>query len=64
MGEEIGLVQEKGYIILQGDFNAHTKNKDDTITPDKFDQEVELENCAVPRTLKTPRKLIEGEKNF
>ena len=48
MGEEIGLFQEKGNIILQGDLNAHTKNKDDTITPDKFDQKVELGNCTVP----------------
>ena len=47
MGKEIEHFQTKGNIILQGDFNAHTNNKDDIITADKFDQELGLKISTV-----------------
>ena len=41
--EEIGLFQSKGNIILQGDLNAHTNNKDDVIITDEFDGDFGIE---------------------
>ena len=43
IGEEIGLFQTKGNIILQGDLNAHTNNKDDIIITDEFDRDFGIE---------------------
>ena len=55
--------KRKGTIILQGDFNAHNKNKDDIITPDKFDQEVELGNRTAPhRNSEDSSKMDRREK--
>ena len=48
LGEEIAYFQGKGKVIIQGDLNAHTSNKKDTIIPDKFDQELGLSLCKVP----------------
>ena len=61
LGEEIGLFQRKGNIILQGDLNAHTNNKDDIITVDKFDQETGGHHLTLPHrnsidTSKTDRR--------
>ena len=36
LAEDISYFQAKGYIILQGDFNAHTKNQADFIECDEF----------------------------
>ena len=47
--DEILHFQEKGKIILQGDLNAHTGSKEDMIQPNKFDQDVEMnENFELP----------------
>ena len=43
MSDEITQFQCKGKIILQGDFNARTSNKEDIIRPDKHDQDEELD---------------------
>ena len=40
LGEEITLFQRKGKMILQGDLNARTGNKEDIIQLDKFDQDI------------------------
>ena len=42
--EQIEFFQAKGNVILQGDLNARTKNKDETIFMDKHDQESEQGN--------------------
>ena len=42
LSDEILQFQEKGEIILQGDLNAHTGIKEDTIQSNKFDQDVEI----------------------
>ena len=49
LGEEIGHFQNKGKVILQGDLNAHTNNKSDTIIPDKFDKEIGLDLSSAPQ---------------
>ena len=43
LSDEITQFQCKGKIILQGDFNARTSNKEDIIRPDKHDQDEELD---------------------
>ena len=49
LSDEILFFQGKGRVILQGDFNAHTGTKEDTINADKFDQDAELgENFTLP----------------
>ena len=49
LSDEILFFQRKGRVILQGDFNAHTGTKEDTISADKFDQDAELrENFTLP----------------
>ena len=49
LSDEILQFQEKGKIILQGDLNAHTGIKEDMIQPNKFDQDVEInENFELP----------------
>ena len=49
LSDEILQFQEKGKIILQGDLNAHTGIKEDTIQSNKFDQDVEInENFELP----------------
>ena len=45
--EEILYFQDKGQIILQGDFNARTNVDNDNIPPDKFD-EFHIPNVNIP----------------
>ena len=64
IGEEIGLFQSKGNIILQGDLNAHTNNKDDIIITDEFDRDFGVEIPAVQHrnsedSSKTDRRGVE-----
>ena len=46
--ENISLLQTKGRVFISGDFNARTGNKDDTIPPDKFDEEFNIMNNNPP----------------
>ena len=41
--ETIASFQAKGEVLISGDFNARTSNKNDIIAPDKFDDELEIE---------------------
>ena len=36
--EEVCNFKEKGFVLLQGDFNAHTSDDDDFLTYDKSDE--------------------------
>ena len=47
LGEEIETMRSKGEVMLQGDLNARTSNKDEIIIADKYDQEFELVNSIV-----------------
>ena len=49
LGGEIEFFQGKGSVILQGDLNAHTSNKDDIIISDKHDQDIESGNTVPHR---------------
>ena len=46
--EEILAFQEKGEVIVQGDFNARTNVDDDTVTIDKYDEDfmIPVDNLA------------------
>ena len=41
--ENIASFQSKGVVLVNGDFNARTGSDNDTISPDKFDNEFGLE---------------------
>ena len=60
---EIEVFRSKGNIILQGDLNARTNNKDEIIIADKHDQEIE-ENFTAPRrnSEDTTKTDIRGEE--
>ena len=47
LGQEIETFRGKGEVIVQGDLNARTSNKDEIIIADKYDQEIELENSTI-----------------
>ena len=49
--EEIFSFQEKGEVIVQGDFNARTNVDDDTITIDKFDDDFMIPTENVPQNI-------------
>lgn len=48
LGEEIAKFQSKGRVILQGDFNARINTENDTIDPDKYDEQLGLSFTAIP----------------
>ena len=48
LGEEIAKFQNKGRVILQGDFNARINTENDTIDPDKYDEQLGLSFTAIP----------------
>ena len=47
LADDVITLQDKGEVIIQGDFNARTGNSDDTISPDKSDELFDI-------TLNTP----------
>ena len=44
LSNEILQFQDKGKVIIQGDLNAHTGNKEDIIQPNKFHQNNEIDD--------------------
>ena len=45
--DDVSFFQDKGLVILQGDFNAITNQQTDVITNDKFTEGLDLENSIV-----------------
>ena len=45
---EITQFQKKGKVILQGDFNARTNKEEDTIEPDKYDEDLGISFTQLP----------------
>ena len=43
--EEVCNFKGKGFVLLQGDFNAHTSNNDDFLTYNKSDEMFGIANC-------------------
>ena len=41
--ESVSAFQAKGYVLINGDFNARTGNQNDTISQDKFDTDFDIE---------------------
>ena len=39
LSAEITYFERKGYVILQGDLNAHVRNESDVLIQDKFDND-------------------------
>ena len=48
LSEEIAKFHSKGRVILQGDFNARINTENDTIDPDKYDEQLGLSFTAIP----------------
>ena len=49
MSDDIIHFQKKGEVILQGDINARTGSEEDSLQPDKFEQETEVgDNLELP----------------
>ena len=46
--EDISAFQAKGHVLINGDFNARTGNIDDTISQDKYDGDLGIENDETP----------------
>ena len=46
--EEAISFQDKGVVLMQGDFNAHTGNAADYLVTDKSDELFGIENCEQP----------------
>ena len=48
LSEEIAKFHSRGRVILQGDFNARINTENDTIDPDKYDEQLGLSFTAIP----------------
>ena len=56
--------QQKGEVILSGDFNAHTNNLEDFILPGKHEKERKGRNSQNKGFDKRGKEILELRKNF
>ena len=58
IAKEISKFQSKGRVILQGDFNARTNKEEDTIKPDKYDEQLGIHFTSLPSRNSEDRGVI------
>ncbi len=58
--DNISFLQTKGSVLICGDFNARTGNENDTISPDKFDEEFHIINNNPPPRRNSQDKTLNG----